>query len=222
MTTQAPLPVRVDMISDVICPWCHVGFRAFLLACARRPDVPVSLTMRAFALDPTIPPEGVDRTQRLIEKFGGDAARLKAISEPLIEAGRAVGIAFGFDKITRTPNTLDCHRLMRWARSAHAEADLMCAEALFQAYHVEGEDLTQAGTLIAIARGIGMDGDLVASLLSGASDVAEVEAEIDVARRMGVTSVPCFIFNQSFAVVGAQSVETFVTAIDKAAAGSVA
>jgi predicted DsbA family dithiol-disulfide isomerase len=222
MSAAGPLPVRVDMISDVICPWCYVGFRAFLLACAQRPDVPVSLTMRAFALDPTIPKGGVDRKQRLLEKFGGDEARLKAMSAPLIEAGQAVGIDFAFDRIARTPNTLDCHRLMLWARSAHAEADLMCAEALFQAYHVEGEDLAQPGTLVAIARGIGMDGDLVADLLASDSDVAAIEAEMDIARRMGVTGVPCSVFNQQFAVMGAQGVAEFVAAIDRAAAGGVA
>lgn len=211
-----PKPVHVDLISDVICPWCYVGFRAFLGACSLRGDTPVALTMRPYQLDPTIPKEGMNRKQRLLQKFGGDEDRLKALSAPLIDAGLAVGIAFDFERAEITPNTLDCHRLLRWARGAHAEAEIMCAEALFQACHVEGEDLTKAGTLVAIARGIGMDGSVVADLLASDADVAEVRAELTIAGRMGVTGVPCFVFNQEFAVMGAQSIEHFVAALDRA------
>lgn len=209
-------PITIDFISDVICPWCYVGFRALVTACVTRGEIPTQMSMRPFELDPTTPKEGADRRARLLAKFGGDEARLKEISRAVIDAGLQVGIAFDFDAIKKTPNTRDCHRLLRWARSAGVEIE--CAEALFQAYHVEGEDLSQATTLVSIARGLGMDGELVARLLASDGDVAPVEHELEIAQRMGVTGVPTVLFNQSFAVVGAQGVDTFVAALDRARA----
>jgi predicted DsbA family dithiol-disulfide isomerase len=208
-------PVRIDFISDVICPWCYVGFRALVSACARRPDIPTLITMRPFELDPTTPKSGIDNRARLLAKFGGDQAKLDAIRQTLVETGLKVGIEFDFASVKVTPNTRDCHRLLRWARSAGVE--LECAEAMFQAYHTEGEDLTHNGTLIAIARGLSMDGDLVADLLDSDSDMDTVSAELETARAMGVTGVPCTIFNQQFAVMGAQPVEAFLQALDQAA-----
>jgi predicted DsbA family dithiol-disulfide isomerase len=207
-------PVAIDLISDVICPWCYVGFRALIQACVKRPDIATVVTMRPFELDSTTPREGVDHKARLLAKFGGDTARLAQIRESLYEAGLAVGIEFDLDAIKTTPNTRDCHRLLRWARTAGVE--LECAEALFQAYHVEGEDLSQPGILIAIARGIGMDGDLVAQLLASSSDSDKVESEISTAVQMGVSSVPCALFNQQFAVMGAQPVGAFINALEQA------
>lgn len=213
-------PITIDFISDVICPWCYVGFRSLVTACVTRGEIPTHLSMRPFELDPTTPKEGADRKARLLAKFGGDEIRLKEISQAVVDAGLRVGIEFNFDAIKTTPNTRDCHRLLRWARSAGVEVE--CAEALFQAYHVEGEDLSKAATLVSIARGLGMDGDLVARLLDSDADVAPVEQELDIAQRMGVTGVPTVLFNQSFAVVGAQGVETFVAALDRARAEQLA
>ncbi|GBF59371.1 hypothetical protein PbB2_03067 [Candidatus Phycosocius bacilliformis] len=214
MSAVPPRPVVIDFISDVICPWCYVGFRALITACVQRPHIPTHLAMRPYELDPTIPPQGVDRAERLLAKFGGDEQRLKAVSQAVVDAGLAVGIEFNFAAIKTTPNTLDCHRLLRWARSAGVEVE--CAEALFQAYHVEGEDLSQSGTLVALARGLGMDGSLVATLLAGDDDKEAVAQDLDIARRMGVTGVPTILFNQSFALIGAQSVDTFGEALTRA------
>jgi predicted DsbA family dithiol-disulfide isomerase len=208
-------PVLIDLISDVICPWCYVGFRALIAACANRPDITTMITMRPFELDSTTSKEGVDHKARLLAKFGGDAARLTEIRKTLYDAGLAVGIEFNLDAIKISPNTRDCHRLLRWARSAGVE--LECAEALFQAYHVEGEDLSQAGTLIGIARGLGMDGDLVADLLANDTDNDKVASELSTAVAMGVTGVPCAVLNQQFAVMGAQPVAAFITALETAA-----
>jgi predicted DsbA family dithiol-disulfide isomerase len=211
---SSPEPIRIDFISDVICPWCYVGFRALIAACARRPDVTTMITMRPFELDPTTPKGGVDHRARLLAKFGGDAARLGDIRKTLVDAGLAVGIEFNLDAVKVAPNTLDCHRLMRWARSVGCE--LECAEALFQAFHVEGEDLSQAGTLVAIARGLGMDGEMVADLLQSDADSAEVKSELQTAIAMGISGVPCTLFNQQFAVMGAQPVDAFLTALQTA------
>lgn len=206
--------VTIDLISDIICPWCYVGFRALLAACEKRDDLQTSIAMRPFELDPTTPKEGGDHKARLLAKFGGDHVRLDEIRGALIQAGLAVGIAFDLGAIQITPNTLDCHRLLRWARTAGVE--LECAEALFRGYHVEGADLSQSETLIAIACGLGMDGDLVRELLESDSDIRDVKSEIGIAQQMGVSSVPCAVFSQQFAVMGAQPIEAFVEALDKA------
>jgi predicted DsbA family dithiol-disulfide isomerase len=211
-------PVHVDIISDVICPWCYVGKRAFDIAVAARPEIAVTVRFRAYQLDPDVPAHGADRRQRLLEKFGGDAERLKAIGEALKDAAANVGLDLNPDRIERTPNTLDCHRLILWAASAGAQE--MMVEALFQAYWREGEDLTCQDTLVAIARGCGLDGPVVRDLLSSEADIGAVRQEIDVARRMGVTGVPCFVFNQTFAVMGAQTPEKFERALGTAAKGA--
>jgi predicted DsbA family dithiol-disulfide isomerase len=208
-------PIHIDFISDVICPWCYVGFRALIAACGQRGDLETMITVRPFQLDPTTPKGGADHKARMLAKFGGDTARLTDIRTALMEAGLKVGIEFDLDAIKVTPNTMDCHRLLRWARSVGAE--LACAEALFQAFHVEGEDLSQVGTLIGIARGLGMDGDLVADLLASDADMSQVQAELQTAVSMGVTSVPCTILNQQLAIMGAQPVDAFVTGLQSAA-----
>jgi predicted DsbA family dithiol-disulfide isomerase len=214
LPAQARLPVAIDLISDVICPWCYVGFRALIEACVNRPDITTMITMRPFELDPTTPKSGVDNKARLLAKFGGDTARLGEIRQSLYDAGLAVGIEFNFDAIKVSPNTHNCHRLLLWARNAGVE--LECAEALFQAYHVEGEDLSQDGTLIAIARGLGLDGDIIAELLLTDADDEKVGSELSTAVAMGITGVPCAVLNQKFAVMGAQPVSAFVTALETA------
>jgi predicted DsbA family dithiol-disulfide isomerase len=208
------IPVSIDLISDVICPWCYVGFRAVIQACAKRPDIATILTMRPFELDSTTPKSGVDHKARLLAKFGGDMARLTEIRKSLYDAGLAVGIEFNIDAVKVSPNTRDCNRLLRWARTAGVE--LECAEALFQAFHVEGEDLSQSGTLIAIARSIGMDSDLVADLLASDRDLDTVEGELNTAIQMGVTGVPCAVLNQKYAIMGAQPVQAFINALEQA------
>lgn len=214
-SSAEPRPIQIDFISDVICPWCYVGFRALVAACAGRPDLATTITIRPFELDPTTPKEGVDHKARLLAKFGGQTERLAEIRKTLIDAGLNVGIEFDLEAVKVSPNTLDCHRLLRWARSVGAE--LECAETLFQAFHVEGEDLSKVGTLIAIARGLGMDGDLVNDLLDSDTDVDTVKGELQTAIAMGVTGVPCTIFNQEFAIMGAQPVSAFATALQTAA-----
>jgi predicted DsbA family dithiol-disulfide isomerase len=209
------MPVlRVDLVSDIVCPWCYVGFRSFLMGWRERPDVPVALTFRAFQLDPSVPPEGVDRQTRLLAKFGGDFSRFAAASAAVAAAGASVGIQFAMDKARTLPNTLDCHRLLRWANGAGL--GMACAEALFEACHVTGADLTRTETLLDIAETIGMERVLVADLLASDLDRDAIAREVETARTMGITSVPCFIFNSSFVVVGAEPSTTFIQAIDRA------
>ncbi|PTW61022.1 putative DsbA family dithiol-disulfide isomerase [Breoghania corrubedonensis] len=206
--------LTIDVISDIMCPWCFIGKRRLEEACALT-GVPVDIRWRPFQLDANLPADGKDRTLYLHEKFGG-AERAKAICARISSVGRESGIEFAFDSITRSPNTLDCHRLVRWAQHDGAQDALV--ERLFAAYFLEGVDLTLRDNLIALAGDVGMDARLVAELLDSDADVAETQAEIETAQRIGVTGVPCFIIDGKYALMGAQTPENLAAAIRKAAA----
>lgn len=211
--THAITPLAIDVVSDVVCPWCYLGKRRLARAFDLVPDVAVAVRWRPYQLDPTIPPEGRDRKAYMAAKFP-DAAQLAAVHDRLRDYGRAEGIDFRFDDITRSPNTLDAHRLIRWATvEGVAEA---VVEDLFAAYFTRGEDLGDHAVLAAIAAAAGMDGALMLRLLAGDADRAEVEAEIAEAQRLGITGVPCTIVGGRYAVMGAREPEAIAAAIDAA------
>ena len=198
--------ISLDIVSDVICPWCFIGKRRFDEARAAEPEGSLEVHWRPYQLDPTIPTEGLDRRAYLKAKFG-DGDQAKAINKALHEAGEAAGIPFRFDKIERTPNTLDAHRLIRWSRSAGVQDQVV--ETLFKAYFIDGEDISDHRVLTAIAASVGMDPVLVGDLLSGESDKDLIAREVNLARQMGVQGVPCFILDGNYAVMGAQESGSF-------------
>lgn len=206
--------ISVDVVADVICPWCFLGKRRLDKALAQIPEITVQVTNRPFFLDPTIPPEGLDRHQYMAAKFGEE--RLKTIHRPLEEMGAKDGVPYHFDKITRTPNSLDAHRLIRWAEQSGKQPAVV--EALFMAYWSEGRDVGDHDTLVAIANACGMDGREVAQLLKQDTDKQSVLAEAQQAVEMGVTGVPTFILAQRYGISGAQEVSVLVDAIRKIAA----
>ncbi len=210
-----PTPVQLDVISDTICPWCFIGKRRLEKALALRTDVDVDVRWRPYQLDPTIPPGGKDRREYLEAKFGGPEGARK-IYDNIRAAGADEDIAFAFDKIERTPNTINSHRLIRWAATADRQDAVV--ERLFRLYFLEGGDIESPESLVAVARETGMDADLVAELLAGDADVDLVEREIRTAQKIGVTGVPCFILANSFGVMGAQSADVLADAIDRALA----
>ena len=130
--------MQIDIVSDTICPWCYIGKRKFERALETRPDLSVDISWRPFQLNPHMPAGGMDRDAYLATKFGGDT-RAGHIYRAVSDAGRAVGIAFDFDRIRRTPSTLDSHRMIRWARSAGVQNDLV--EILFRRYFLAGDDI---------------------------------------------------------------------------------
>src|ERR1700691_2206349 len=154
--------MQIDVVSDTICPWCFIGKRRLARALAERPDVEFDVRWRAFRLDPTIPPEGVERRAYLKAKFG-DGERPKAMSEAIRAAGEGEDIAFAFERIARTPNTIDSHRLIRWAGNEGLQDEVV--EALFKAYFEDGRDIGNLDILVEIAGETGMDTALVADLL---------------------------------------------------------
>jgi predicted DsbA family dithiol-disulfide isomerase len=205
--------ISIDVVSDVICPWCFLGKRRLDKALSLLPDIEAEINFRPFFLDPTIPSEGLDRHEYMAAKFGEE--RLKTIHDPLIKAGKEGGVPYHFDKITRTPNTMDAHRLMRWAKLEDKQLDI--AEALFMAYWNEGRDVGDHQVLADIAEAHGMNREKVFTALASDQDKQEVLAETSQAQKMGVTGVPTYIINRKYGVVGAQSAELLAEQIRKAA-----
>ncbi len=203
--------ITIDVISDVICPWCFLGKRRLDKALTLIPELEVEVVYRPFFLDPSIPPEGLDRHKYMADKFGEE--RLKTIHDPLIKAGKEDGVPYQFDKITRTPNTLDAHRLIRWAKVAERQMDIV--ESLFVAYWRDGKDVGDHAVLNALAKSIDLD---VASDLSSDKDKNEVMQEVARAQQMGISGVPTFIINQKYGISGAQSAEMLAGALKDIAA----
>jgi predicted DsbA family dithiol-disulfide isomerase len=208
---QSVKTISVDVVSDVICPWCFLGKRRLDKAIALLDGIKVEVNWRPFFLDPTIPKEGMSRRTYMENKFG--AERLKTIHDPLIAAGKEDGVPYAFDKITRTPNTGDAHRLIRWSHDGGKQHDV--TERLFMAYFSLGLDIGDRAVLVKIAGEAGMDSPDVSAKLESDADVDAVNAEVERAYRMGVTGVPCFIFAQKQGMMGAQPAEVLADAIGK-------
>jgi predicted DsbA family dithiol-disulfide isomerase len=192
--------LTIDVVSDVVCPWCYLGEKRLEAALAEEPQ-PVALRWRPYQLDPTIPPGGLDRAEYMERKFGKNG-RLQTVHDNLTRLGAEFGIPFAFDRIKRSPSTLDAHRLIRWASSAGAQGTIV--DRLFKAYFVEGRDIGDRGVLTEIAGECGLDADLVETLLADGADVDLVREEIEQAQAMGVSGVPFFIFAGRLGVPGAQ------------------
>lgn len=210
MTTPS---VSIDIVSDIMCPWCYIGKRRLETALSELDgEIDVEVRWRPYQLDPTLPKAGKDRRQYLEDKFGGSAG-----AEQAYAAVRAAGvdekIPFAFDKIAVAANTLDAHRLIRWAASQGLPAQSEMVEILFRAYFEEGRNIGDDQVLIDSARQAGLDPEIVEKLLSNGADSEAVTKEIDQARQMGVTGVPCFIIDMKYAVIGAQPAEALVEAV---------
>ncbi|MEQ1519930.1 MAG: DsbA family oxidoreductase [Aestuariivirga sp.] len=206
--------ISVDVVSDVICPWCFLGKRRLDKAIALLSDITVEVNWRPFFLDPTIPVEGMSRRTYLEDKFGVE--RLKTLHDPILAAGKEDGVPYAFDKITRTPNTMDAHRLIRWSHVDGMQHDV--AERLFMAYFNGGLDIGDRAVLAKIAGDAGMVKASVSAKLENGMDIDAVTAEVERAYRMGVTGVPCFILAQKQGLMGAQPAEVLADAIGKLAA----
>jgi predicted DsbA family dithiol-disulfide isomerase len=207
--------MHIDVISDIICPWCYIGKRRLERALALRPEMTFEIRWRPFQLDPAMPREGKDRTEHLISKFGS-LERLKPVQATLEQAGQELGIAFAFDRITRTPNTLDAHRLIRWSHSLGLQDQIV--EGLFHAYFVEGLDVGNIDVLAGIGDRHGMDGELVHELLTSDADIESVTQQDTMARKFGVQGVPSFLIGGRTLVTGAEDAEVLAAMIDRVVA----
>ena len=198
----ANTPVEVDMVSDFVCPWCWLGYKQFLQAADKTKPRP-NLAFRPYMLDAAVPEEGAEYRAYMKNKFGDKPdSRWTAMRQHLEAAGPAAGIKFDFKAITRRPNTLNAHRLMRWAQGQDLGA--ACAEKLFRAYMENGEDIGSIDVLCRIASEIGLNAELTRELLTGDQDKVDVQNEILFFRGLGVSGVPTFIYAGQMAVQGAQ------------------
>ena len=204
--------ITIDVISDMVCPWCYLGKARLELAIAEVQDrVSVDVTYRPYQLNPDMPPEGVDHKDWLIEKLGQE--RMEQSHAMLTELGAAIGIKYDFDAIKISPNTLDAHRLALWAHSESPAHQERVMSLLFRAYFEQGRNIGNHETLAQIGQEAGLNKDLITRLLASDADKDTVKSEIDAAAQMGVSGVPFFIIDQKYAISGAQEKDLFVEAL---------
>lgn len=204
--------LTVDVISDVICPWCYIGKRRLEKAIAALAE-PVKVHWLPFQLNPTMPKEGISRREYRTKKFGS-WQRSQALDAQVAAAGEAEGIHFAFDRIDRTPNTLDAHRLIWLAEQDRCQDAVV--EALFRAYFTEGRDISDLQTLLDVVAEAGLDrGKAEGVLTSGDGQEAIREAD-ELARRVRVEGVPFFVINGRITLSGAQAPDSFLEAFRQA------
>ena len=204
-------PLSIDVISDVVCPWCYVGKRFLEKAIALKPEMTVALRFRPYLLNPWVPREGMSREDYLITKFGS-VERYNANNQRVADAAAAAGLDYQRDLIKRQPNTIDCHRLIAWSEQPSA-----MKQRLMQLYFSEGGDLSDREVLVAAAVACGLDADEVRRRLASDEDVARIESEANSAKEAGVEGVPFFIFGGLLAVSGAQPPEYLAQAMERVA-----
>jgi predicted DsbA family dithiol-disulfide isomerase len=213
-------PLAVDVVSDVVCPWCYIGKRKLERAleelARREPGLELVVRWHPFELNPDLPAQGIPRRDYLRAKFGSE--RTDEIYARVRSVGESVGIDFAFERILRQPNTRDAHRLVAWTQDRGDAAPMV--EALFRAYFVDGRSLADRGELAAIAEGAGAEGAAAQALLESDRFGAQVDAELREARDAGIGAVPFFIFNGRAAVSGAHDPPTLLEAIAAARAGA--
>jgi predicted DsbA family dithiol-disulfide isomerase len=207
--------MQIDVISDAVCPWCFIGKRRLIRAMALRPQIAFDVKWRPYRLDPTVPKTGTNRQAYMRAKFGDDPMKIVEMYKLITQEGEKEGIAFDFAIIARRPDTLDSHRLIRWAETAGVQDEVV--ERLFIAYFENGEDIGDIRVLADIADICGMDGVEVAQMLESDTDIALVEREDQIAHEMGVTGVPAMIFGNKLAVSGAREPEMLAVVIDRVA-----
>jgi predicted DsbA family dithiol-disulfide isomerase len=207
-------PIRIDVVSDVVCPWCFIGKHRLEAALKLKPDIAVEVRWRPYFLNDWIPREGISRDEYLTTKFGSPE-RYKGIAQRVTAAAAAEGLVYAAEKVKRQPNTLDCHRLIRWADAIGKAAEMK--QKIMDLYFTDGADLTDRDTLVKAAADVGLNADDVRTRLASDQDVAQIEQEARSAKEAGIEGVPCFIFGGKFAVSGAQAPETLAEAIERMA-----
>lgn len=207
--------VTIDVVSDVVCPWCYIGKRRLEAALDAQDRPSPIIRWHPFQLNPDIPAGGVDRRSYLEAKFGGPE-RAREIYARVEAAGREVGIAFAFDRIERQPNTLDAHRLIAWAQTVAAEQADGLVERLFKAYFTEGANIGEAAVLAALAGEAGYDATAALAHLQSDEGRSSIAAADERSKEMGISGVPFFIFNRRLAVSGAQPPDILADALAQA------
>ncbi len=207
--------LALEVVIDLVCPWCYLGTRRLRRTLRARPELGVTIAWRPFLLNPDMPRAGMSRADYILRKFGGEE-RARRLHASIATLGRAEGIAFHFERIRRTPSSIDAHRLVRVA-AAQGRADA-AVEALFAAHFTDGHDIGDPAVLAAIAASVGLDPARLRRLLATEDDVDAIHAENLRAHRIGINGVPCFVMAGRHAIAGAQEPEVIARLLDVAAA----
>lgn len=207
--------IKLDILSDPICPWCYIGKANLDRALEAHPDHPFAIEWHPFQLNPDMPEDGMDRREYLETKFGGRENAVKVYSR-IAEAAEAAGLSVDFGKIQRTPNTINAHRLIHWAGLEGRQT--AAVSRLFKAYFEEGLDIGSKDVLLDIAGEIGLDREMMTRLLDSNADADDIRARDAHTRQRGVTGVPTFVVGNQHVVPGAQPPELWAQVIDELAA----
>ena len=207
--------MEIDIIFDTVCPWCYIGKRRLEMALSMRPQIRVKPNWRPFFLNPEMPPEGIDRTAYLVKKFGSES-RINRIYGAIGEAGQSVEIDFAFERIGKTPNSVDSHRLVRFAHERGLADEVV--EALFVEFFINGRDIGDLRVLTEIGAANGLDAQEVKAYLNTDADVGAIHDENVRAHRLGTNGVPSFAFNKKFVISGAQEPQVLARMLDAALA----
>ena len=211
-------PLTLDIVSDVVCPWCYIGKHRIESALALVTDVPVEVRWRPFFLNPWVPREGISRDEYLTTKFGSVEAYGK-IASRVVEAASEEGLVYRPDQVKRQPNTLDCHRLIHWAaRDPSGDKAAAVKQRLMELYFRDGGDLTDSEVLVRAAADCGMDAATVRQRLATDEDVDVVSSQAQEAADKGIGGVPTYVFAGKYAVSGAQPPEQLARAIRQVSA----
>lgn len=205
--------MRIDVIFDTICPWCYIGKRRLEEALERKPLLNAEITWHAFLLNPEMPPDGMAYQEYLNVKFGG-SARADRVYNTIKKTGQSVGIDFDFETLNRTPNTIDSHRIVRYATRHGRAGDMV--EALFHSYFFRAIDIGNRSALISIAGNLGLDEEQARAYLYSDEDIHDIQNQNARAHRLGISGVPAFIVDNNYSIAGAQEPMVLARLIDVA------
>ena len=203
--------INIKVISDTICPWCYIGKKQLEKAINKIDNIEFDISYKPFQLDPTMPTDGVDRKRYIDRKFGEDTA--KEVGNKIREAGKLVGIEFNYENIIKTPNTLNSHRILKWAEKESKQEEAL--ELLFYSYFTEGRDIGNNEELVKIAKKLGLNPKKIEKDLDSDIDIKEIELEEWSYRDLGIAGVPTYILEDNMIITGSQSSETFVNVFNK-------
>ena len=203
--------INIKVISDTICPWCYIGKKQLEKAINKIDNIEFDISYKPFQLDPTMPTDGVDRKRYIDRKFGEDTA--KEVGNKIKEAGKLVGIEFNYENIIKTPNTLNSHRILKWAEKESKQEEAL--ELLFYSYFTEGRDIGNNEELVKIAKKLGLNPKKIEKNLVSDIDIKEIELEEWSYRDLGIAGVPTYILEDNMIITGSQSSETFVNVFNK-------
>ncbi len=220
MNVLAPPKARlaVEVVHDLVCPWCYLGIRRLFRTVSRRPDLLVDVTWRPFLLNPDMPKGGMSRTDYVMRKFGGEE-RARRMYASITDIGRVEGVMFRFDRIRRTPPSVDAHRLVRWGTAFGRGDELV--EALFAAHFSDGKDIGDPSVLAAVAASCGLRPAAARAFLASGAETDTIHADNLRAHRLGINGVPCFVVSGCHAIAGAQEPEVIERLLDVAAAEAI-